>query len=690
MLETRVRSTSSAPSLTISPGGTPIVGGTPGSVLFVDSSGNLGQDNANFFWDDTNNRLGIGTTSPNTILDQFSDSASATLTNFTQALNVGSHIIGYNRTNSFYTPGIFWYAENNQPTKPKAGIFLLDNAAGSTMLFGTSNVYVTGLTNTALAINDAGNVGIGTTTPDFNLDVSSDAQTISIVQSHNATAANGSYLVLGHTRGTAASPTATQSGDLLGGIAARGYTTTLNNEIMVKMNAAETWAAGAAGTTLSFWTTPNLSLTEAERMTITNAGNVGIGTTSPTETLTIGSSVASTDLSFSFRTADESSNSVRSILTQSANSGFLSLAIDAGGNGSARGYSISLSAVSNAFYINSTGNVGIGTTAPANALDINSATGANLQLTYNDSDGSAANKVNFAVSSSGDLTITPSGGDLTNAARVFNTISNNDPASFTSGLNNVYSVAQIAGAFSGINAGIYGQMNILAANTQNWTGTAGTEGGLGAVGVIGKVEGRTGWSGTVTNANALVSAIELAGGTFTNAVGLRILNGVGTGTITNQYGIYVNALSKGGTLNYAFYSAGAGLVYIGDSTASTSSTTGALVVAGGVGIAKDLFLAGVYVGSTQALSGAGAANVTTETTKITSTGVLDAISLADGVNGQTKIILHDVDGGSFVLTPTTKTGWTTFTSTAAGESIMLKFVTTRGWIVIGSYLGVIA
>lgn len=102
------------------------------------------------------------------------------------------------------------------------------------------------------------------------------------------------------------------------------------------------------------------------------------------------------------------------------------------------------------------------------------------------------------------------------------------------------------------------------------------------------------------------------------------------------------------------------------------------------------FQAAYYVGSTQALSGPGAANVTTETTKITSTGVLDAISLADGVNGQTKTILHDVDGGSFVLTPTTKTGWTTFTSTAAGESITLRFVTTRGWIVIGSYLGVIA
>lgn len=44
--------------------GSPISGGTPGSVLFVDVSGNLGQDNANFLWDMANARLGLGATAP--------------------------------------------------------------------------------------------------------------------------------------------------------------------------------------------------------------------------------------------------------------------------------------------------------------------------------------------------------------------------------------------------------------------------------------------------------------------------------------------------------------------------------------------------------------------------------------------------------------------------------------------------
>lgn len=43
--------------------GDPVLGGTAGSVLFLDGSANLAQDNANLYWDDTNNRLGIGTQS---------------------------------------------------------------------------------------------------------------------------------------------------------------------------------------------------------------------------------------------------------------------------------------------------------------------------------------------------------------------------------------------------------------------------------------------------------------------------------------------------------------------------------------------------------------------------------------------------------------------------------------------------
>lgn len=46
-----------------------VSGGTAGSVLFVGTGSVLAQDNASFFWDDTNNRLGIGTASPTYTLE---------------------------------------------------------------------------------------------------------------------------------------------------------------------------------------------------------------------------------------------------------------------------------------------------------------------------------------------------------------------------------------------------------------------------------------------------------------------------------------------------------------------------------------------------------------------------------------------------------------------------------------------
>lgn len=50
---------------------------TAGSVVFADSTGALTEDNPNFFWDNTNNRLGIGTAVPPTGLYSATTSASA-------------------------------------------------------------------------------------------------------------------------------------------------------------------------------------------------------------------------------------------------------------------------------------------------------------------------------------------------------------------------------------------------------------------------------------------------------------------------------------------------------------------------------------------------------------------------------------------------------------------------------------
>jgi hypothetical protein len=78
------------------------------------------------------------------------------------------------------------------------------------------------------------------------------------------------------------------------------------------------------------------------------------------------------------------------------------------------------------------------------------------------------------------------------------------------------------------------------------------------------------------------------------------------------------------------------------------------------------------VTSVQSLSGAGAVNVTSDTTEVTTTGA-DALSLADGTEGQYKTITMVVDGGDGTLTPTNLLGASTITFNDVGDSVLLRF-----------------
>ena len=92
-------------------------------------------------------------------------------------------------------------------------------------------------------------------------------------------------------------------------------------------------------------------------------------------------------------------------------------------------------------------------------------------------------------------------------------------------------------------------------------------------------------------------------------------------------------------------------------------------------------ITGDVFATNQALSGAGAVNLTDMLTSLTTTGATQALTLANGTLGQIKIISHVVDGGSAVLTPTTKIGFTTITFTNIGDSTMLIY-TAAGWDIV--------
>ena len=111
---------------------------------------------------------------------------------------------------------------------------------------------------------------------------------------------------------------------------------------------------------------------------------------------------------------------------------------------------------------------------------------------------------------------------------------------------------------------------------------------------------------------------------------------------------------------------------------------------GGVVTCTSVTASGVFVATPNTLTGAGAIGVSTTSTGYISTGAAQALTLADGVNGQIKTIIHTSDGGSGVLTPTTKAGYTTITFTNVGDSVTLQFIAGTGWCITGIYGAVAA
>jgi hypothetical protein len=107
----------------------------------------------------------------------------------------------------------------------------------------------------------------------------------------------------------------------------------------------------------------------------------------------------------------------------------------------------------------------------------------------------------------------------------------------------------------------------------------------------------------------------------------------------------------------------------------TTGVTGALPVAnGGTGASA----------ANQLLVGPGAVSITTLATAFNSTATGNALTLADGVEGQLKTIVYvseTAGGDTGVLTPANLGSATTITFNAVGDSVTLQFVGTDWWVV---------
>jgi hypothetical protein len=175
---------------------------------------------------------------------------------------------------------------------------------------------------------------------------------------------------------------------------------------------------------------------------------------------------------------------------------------------------------------------------------------------------------------------------------------------------------------------------------------------------------------SLTLDDGLVSALALRIGADTN-------NGL-YGVSDTQLGFAVEGVLVGGANTTGLFTGN-----IAEQVAAAGVTVdGVLLKDGGVSNAGATQIAGFYpTVAAQALSGAGAVNVTSYLTKYTSTAGAEALTLAAGTQiGQRKRVSHVVDGGSGVLTATF-VGGTTITFTTVAEYADLMWTGTA-WAVL--------
>ncbi|MDA1169310.1 MAG: hypothetical protein O3A36_03155, partial [bacterium] len=175
--------------------------------FFAGTAGVLQQDNTNFFWDDTNNRLGIGTATPGSNLEIKASTLPILAFNTSNTADGGIEI---HFDVAGVTKNYIW--QEYQPAISVNDIAIGNGSGATAIRFGTggdlsvgagapgyaytpstrklsvqgfgatSATYNTYLTNSAatslLVVRDDGNVGIGTTSPSIKLTVYDDTPNV--------------------------------------------------------------------------------------------------------------------------------------------------------------------------------------------------------------------------------------------------------------------------------------------------------------------------------------------------------------------------------------------------------------------------------------------------------------------------------------------------------------------------------
>jgi trimeric autotransporter adhesin len=333
-----------------------------------------------------------------------------------------------------------WTLKGNANINPNTNF--LGTTTNNSLRFRTNNTE-------KMIVDSTGNVGIGTTTPTSKLTVQGAiskanistsntekimdspitgsaseffGQDLHVIRSQDDAMPWGAALrlytysntdpndiAMRKARGTRSSPSFLLAGDVLGQVSFSSINHTSNiftgqsrGGAAILSIVSENHSATNNGVELAFNTTTNGTMAEHETMRLANNGNVGIGRSAPFAKL----HVRGVDTTYNSGLLVESPNALQwlDILPGYAANGTTTaiqenLTMTLRSTGFASGNIAFASGVSEWMRIANTGNVGIGTTTPANKLEVNSGTAGNsgLRLTNLTNAGVLSTDVNGDV-----------------------------------------------------------------------------------------------------------------------------------------------------------------------------------------------------------------------------------------------------------------------------------------------------